>query len=450
MGLTDVLARLAVRATQVLIVESPGQWSTRVELEQQMRRRGWRPAWTPADADVLAVCGTPGPELAELVDRLWEQMPGPRVRTDTSSPATVSSALDAAATLLLDTSHHRLDAQDRPQNPEIPQDHGQIDHGGHASHEGMDHGGMDHGGHASHGGMDHRGMDSDEGPEDHQGMDHSSHEGTNHGDHGTHGGMSHGDHSQMNHDDHDMGHGGHGGMDHSGHGGHGGMDMAPEGIPLAQGGEDRDGLEMDVLHLPLGPVLPFWPAGLVLRCSLQGDVVVGAEASVVDGGHRGAGAHGGQSGPVPAAAVRGDNAMALLALAGAEDAAARARRVRDALLRGDRDDARDAVERLHRAVRRSWLLRWSLRGVLPLTRSDLEHHGLPDRCFGDAHDRLLSLVERIRDEVGAMDPAPVEAGVVPWEMLPHLVTGAEVATVRLAVASLDLDPFPAVQEVGHG
>lgn len=227
------------------------------------------------------------------------------------------------------------------------------------------------------------------------------------------------------------------------------MDMDPDGIPLAQGGQDRDGLEMDVLHLPLGPVLPFWPAGLVLRCSLQGDVVVGAEASVVDGRHRGAGAHGGPSGPVPAAAVRCDNAVALLALAGAEDAAARARRARDALLRGDRDETQAIVERLHRTVRKARLLRWSLRGVLPLTPSDLEHHGLPERCLGDAHDRLLSLMQRIRDEVNGVDTAPIETGVVAWEMLPHLVTGMEVAAVRLAVASLDLDPFPASQGVGH-
>ena len=60
------------------------------------------------------------------------------------------------------------------------------------------------------------------------------------------------------------------------------MDMSPSGIPLAEGGDDRDGLEMDVLHLPLGPVLPHWPAGVVLRCTLQGDVVVAAEASEVD------------------------------------------------------------------------------------------------------------------------------------------------------------------------
>ncbi|WP_186367344.1 hypothetical protein [Kocuria salsicia] len=411
MGLSGALARLAVRATRVLVVEVPGHWATRMEVEHQLLRRGWRPAWTPADADVLAVCGVPGPELSELVDRLWEQMPGPRVRADITSPGTVGSALDAAAALLLDTPHHRTDAQERAQEPEIPED---ADHGGHG---GMGHGGMDHG-EMDHGEMDHGG---------HGGMDHSGHGGMDHG------GMDHGE----------MDHGGHGGMDHSGHGG---MDMAPGGIALAGGGEDRDGLEMDVLHLPLGPVLPFWPAGLVLRCSLQGDVVVDAEASVVDG----AGAGGPGPGPAPAAVVWCDQVMALLALAGVEDAAACARRARDALLCGDEDAARDAVERLDRTVRRSWLLRSSLRGVLLLDRAGLERHGLPGHCRGDAHDRLLSRVERIRAEAGGTEPTPAEDGGVPWAVVPDLVTGLELASVRLAVASLDLDPHPAVQAVGHG
>ncbi|MFI7585109.1 hypothetical protein ACH9DO_15140 [Kocuria sp. M1N1S27] len=434
--MTEILARLAVRAARVLVVEVPGRWATRVELEQQMLRRGWRPAWTPADADVLAVCGAPGPELTELVERLWEQMPGPRVRADIASPGAVRSALDAAAALLLDTPHHRTDARERAQEPEVPEDSEDGGHGG-MDHGGMDHGGMDHGG---HGGMDHGG---------HGGMDH-----------GGHGGMDHGGHEGMDHE----------GMDH------GDMDMAPAGIPLAQGGEDRDGLEMDVLHLPLGPVLPFWPAGLVLRCSLQGDVVVDAEASVVDAevdhaeddaeddaGSGAAGATGPRPGPAFAAAVRCDRAEALLALAGAEDAAARARRARDALLRGDEDAARDAVERLDRTVRRSWLLRSSLRGVLTLDRSDLEGHGLPPHCRGDAHDRLLSLVERAREAIGGAEPVladgrvvPVPAddrGVpwagVPWTVVPQLVTGLELASVRLAVASLDLDPFPVRQEPEH-
>jgi hypothetical protein len=227
------------------------------------------------------------------------------------------------------------------------------------------------------------------------------------------------------------------------------MDMAPAGIALAQGGQDRDGLEMDVLHLPLGPVLPFWPAGLVLLCSLQGDVVVDAVASVVDGAGQAASSKEPQTPPVPASAVRCDGVMALLALAGADDAAARARQARDALVRGDQGAARDAVERLHRRVRRSWLLRWSLRGVLVLDQSDLARHDLPEVCRGDAHDRLSSMVERLRSEVCGAVPVPEETGAVPWEAVPHLVTGLELATVRLAVASLNLEPFSTVQETRH-
>jgi len=225
------------------------------------------------------------------------------------------------------------------------------------------------------------------------------------------------------------------------------MDMAPEGIPLAQGGPDRDGLEMDVLHLPLGPVLPFWPAGLVLHCSLQGDVVVDAVTDVVAGDNHWGGAHGSQPGLSPA--VRSDRVMALLALAGASDLAARAGLVRDALVRGDRAAARDSVVRLDRKIRRSWLLRWSLRGVLVLDQSDLQRHDLSDSYRGDAYDRLLSMVERIQAEIGSESRVLEQDGVVPWDTVPQLVTGLELGTVRLAVASLNLGPFPTDQEVRH-
>ncbi|HET6635675.1 MAG TPA: hypothetical protein VFH77_11710, partial [Streptomyces sp.] len=49
-------------------------------------------------------------------------------------------------------------------------------------------------------------------------------------------------------------------------------------LPMADRGEDRDGLMLDVLHLPLGPFLPHWPAGLVVDVELQGDVVQQARA----------------------------------------------------------------------------------------------------------------------------------------------------------------------------
>ena len=77
---------------------------------------------------------------------------------------------------------------------------------------------------------------------------------------------------------------------------------------------------------------------------------------------------------------------------------------------------------------------------------------------GDAHDRLLAQLERIRVEVGGATPDRADGGsaqesadklTVPWAVVPDLVTGLELGTVRLAVASLDLGSHPAVREVGH-
>src|SRR5690606_1954924 len=124
------------------------------------------------------------------------------------------------------------------------------------------------------------------------------------------------------------------------------------------------GLEMDVLAVRLGPVLPYWPAGLVLQCSLQGDVITAARAETVDG------APHPESDPAPEARTI-DNVVSLLALAGLDDAAAQARRVRDAVLREDGEPTAGHVERLRRKVRRSRTLRWSLRGIRPLSEDDV-------------------------------------------------------------------------------
>ena len=254
MGVSEILALYAVQRAHVLVVEVPGCWSLRVAVERQVLSRGWQLADSPADADVLVVCGEPGPELGKVVDRVWDQLPGPRVRLGLPGIEELDGALDVIEAGLADTASHRADARERPAAPVM--DHDDMDH------DDMDHGDMDHG------------------------------------------------------------------------------DMAPNGIPLAEGGQDRDGLEMDVLHLPLGPVLRHWPAGLVLRCALQGDVVVGAQASISEGG----------PGATLAAAAQGDSragtdawlcdqVCAVLSLAGWPDGAASARRVRDALI----DDNRKSV-----------------------------------------------------------------------------------------------------------
>jgi hypothetical protein len=71
----------------------------------------------------------------------------------------------------------------------------------------------------------------------------------------------------------------HGDMGHGDHGDMADMHMAGmrmgtgpvRGLPMAREGDDRVGLRLGRLHVPLGPVLPDWPAGLVMRLTLQGD-----------------------------------------------------------------------------------------------------------------------------------------------------------------------------------
>ncbi|WP_433473669.1 hypothetical protein ACQPZP_33380 [Spirillospora sp. CA-142024] len=51
---------------------------------------------------------------------------------------------------------------------------------------------------------------------------------------------------------------------------------------MADRADDRDGLKLDVLHVPLEPALASWPADLVVHLTLQGDVVQAAEVGVMD------------------------------------------------------------------------------------------------------------------------------------------------------------------------
>ena len=127
--------------------------------------------------------------------------------------------------------------------------------------------------------------------------------------------------------------------------------------------------------------------------------------------------------------------MSLLALAGWEDAAAEARRIRDALIEGgDQAVTTELLQRLHRKVTRSRLLRWSLCGIRPLDRQDLEHHDLPVHLGGDTYARLLGMLECASD----YDVNHPVAAAFPVDLLPGLVTGLDLATARLAVASFDL------------
>lgn len=399
MGLSDTIARSASRRAHALVVEVPGAWRTRVAAESAVAARGWRPAVSPADADVLVVCGEPGVRLADAVEVVWHQMSGPRVRVDVHGVDEVDARLDEAHSCLLDTDHHRRDAHQRSAAPRRLAEQAGPGGESHGDHEDADHVSDDR----------------------HEETDEEGHEGTDHG-------------------------GGHEGM------GHRSMDMSPGGIPLAEGGEDRDGLEMDVLRVRLGPVLAHWPAGLVLRCSLQGDVVIEAQAELLEGGH-----------PLDDDGAllgrRLDNMASLLALAGWDAAAVEARSIRDAALEpgGKRPGRR--LERLCRKVRRSRTLRWSLRGIRPLSEEDVRHLGLPADAAGDTYDRLIGMLDRLTSDDGAeaAHGAATRTNYPDRTLAPdclrHLVTGLDLAAARLVVASLDLHDLRAEHaehEMSHG
>lgn len=341
MDLTGLLLRVAARRPHSFVVPVAGATRERLAVEAALVRRGWPIATGPADADLLVVAGSPGPELAAVVDRVWQQVPAPRARAEVRAGVDADRELERAGALLAD-----LALQRRRRNRHA--------HG--TRHE-------DHGSQAAHGG--------------------------NHG--------------------------------------HGGGGMAPAGgLAMADLGDDRDGLRLDRLHVPLGPVLPDWPAGLLVRVVLQGDVIQQASAEVLDAGV------GRPFWPTAHPAARELDALTrFLGVAGWADAAARARRLRDELLAGVRPErlAGPAVT-LVRHVRRSRILRWSVRGI----------SAGPTDVAGRLEQRLVA-IERALASGG-----PDAVGRPPLHEVAGLLVGAELAAARVIVAALD----PDTEGVRHG
>jgi len=183
--------------------------------------------------------------------------------------------------------------------------------------------------------------------------------------------------------------------------------------------DDRDGLALDALHVPLGPVLPHWPAGLVVHATLAGDLVTDARAEVLDvpGPREPTGPRRTPRGPDH---LRLDALVRVLGLAGADRAAARARALRDG------DPAPGELPAFGRRLARSRTLAWTLRGI-PLSATD--HVPVPENTV-EARVRALaaglggSLAPPIR-------PAPHRAAAA--------LVGLELGAARLALAAMDPD-----------
>ncbi|MFH8616006.1 hypothetical protein ACH4E8_13165 [Streptomyces sp. NPDC017979] len=237
---------------------------------------------------------------------------------------------------------------------------------------------------------------------------------------------------------------------------------------MADRAADRDGLRLDVLHLPLGPALADWPCGLVLDTALQGDVVQRADVRCL---------------PAPEGtqpywnepwlrALRGravtrdeaarrrcaahlDSLGRFLAVSGWPAAAVSARRLRDGVVAGAAPDPGPFVRR----VSRSRTLRWLTAGLGPLPSSRAHELGVTGPALvadGDALDRVhvwLDDVVRSAADFGDLRPLshteaqgprgrvdraqPPSAALL--LALEQLLPGTEFAAARLIVASLDPD-----------
>ncbi|MFC8429623.1 hypothetical protein [Streptomyces sp. NPDC057253] len=424
----------------VLPVALPGATELRLEAEAELRRRGWPVVGAPAAADLLLVCGAPTPDDAEWLDRIERSMPEPALRVGSGEGGQVVDALDMGARDLIGRTTTPRGAG--VANAHVGPEHG--DHQGHGHGHGTHHDGSST--RASHEDYDHP-----------QPADHSPH-------------MDHMDH--MDHAEHE-GHGGH--MDHMDHMGHDMHAMGEvAGLPMAERGDDRDELRLDRLHVPLGPALSDWPAGLVLRLTLQGDVVQEVEVAhlPVPPGPRLPfwdepwlrAAQGEEVSRGRAArrrcAAHLDSAGRLLAVVGWDDVAARCRRLRDEVLSGaSREAIGGELRRSVRRVERSRPLRWSIAGLGELPADRARAAGVTGPALaadGDAHDRLLSWLseaERGLEELGDTRPLAPDERTGPrgrldgprppsralLDVLPDLLTGAEFACARIIVASLDPD-----------
>ncbi|MET9966569.1 hypothetical protein ABZZ80_11820 [Streptomyces sp. NPDC006356] len=411
MDLRGALRRTAMTRPAVLAVTLPGATELRLEAEAQVRRRGWPVVDAPAAADLLVVCGVPAPEDAEWLDSVERSMPEPALRIVAGEIGQLTDALDTARRDLIDRAATRR-AADAADVADVSDEPGAREHGDHEGH------GDGHGhGHAMH-------------------HDRSPHE------------------ASTSHDVHAMG--------------------QVAGLPMAERGDDRDELRLDQLHVPIGPALSDWPAGLVLRLTVQGDVVREVEVDhlPLPTGPRLPfwdepwlrAAHG--EDVTRGSAVRRrcaahlDSAGRLLAVVGWDDVAARCRRLRDEVLSGaSREGIGGDLRRMVRGVGRSRPLRWSIAGLGELSADRARAAGVTGPALaadGDAYDRLLRWLNAVESGLEGLDDARLLAredrtgprgrldGARPpsWallDVLPELLTGAEFACARIIVASLDPD-----------
>jgi hypothetical protein len=430
MGMSDLLARWALRRPHVLLAVAPAATGTRIAVEAELARRGAVIADSAVDADVLLVVGSPAQELTTALDEVWRQLPGPRARARVTQPAEVEQVLREAVDALAEPAQ----TADAARRSDEWRDNAMASDGD-EKHKGADGGQEEHGG----GRHDHHDGSQGEQGESNSHEDHGGAPSDQHGDRHSHGGG---------------GHESHGGGGHEGHGG--GMQM-PGGLMMAHRRSDRDGLKLDVLQVAFGPILPDWPAGLILELALQGDVVQQVKSRVLSTAAVPGTPFWLAGGPRRYAAAHLDSLGRLLAVTGWAGMAYRVRRLRDGVLADvPADQARAELMSVGRQVRRSRALRWATDGLGVLTdemAAQLRVVGPAGRAVADGGDvrarwgRWLVEADRLLagDPVDGLGPrgGSVEGRSGSAALLAaaeQLMVGLDVAAARLVLASFDPDP----------
>jgi len=138
--LTGRLLRWGAMRPHLLLAEVPGSTGVRLAVEAYARQSEWPLALSPADADVLVVCGRQHGALADAVDTTWRAISEPRARLELSTPVGLSAELARAVAelssvaLQRDGAAHREPAAAGEQAAE--QSHGDMDMSG--AHGGME------------------------------------------------------------------------------------------------------------------------------------------------------------------------------------------------------------------------------------------------------------------------------------------------------------------------
>ncbi|WP_227537908.1 heavy metal-binding domain-containing protein [Marinobacter vulgaris] len=311
--LQKLVSRALARNLSCLIVPGP---EVALAHGLDIRAAGLRISTTPRDASVLMIVGDISEKMCDAVAVLYAQMPRPRAillvggQTPSTLPgADISSGLsqdqlteavgrlerafadgafvDSPEEFDSSVLHARIEYV-CPMHPEVVEDEpgscpkcgmdlvareageSTPDHEHHHDHEHHRHehehyhdqeqqSHHDHEHHHDH--QHHHDHKHQHGESD----DHSEHEHSGH-DHGEH------DHSGHDHEEHD-----HGGHDH---GASGFMSMIEVTKDLPR---SADGLQMDWLEVPFGPVFPGLPGGLKLTLTLDGDGVTEGQATSLVG-----------------------------------------------------------------------------------------------------------------------------------------------------------------------